>query len=57
MRRQQTDIEIINVRLPVGIISILDSLIKKNLFSSRSEAIREFSRKYVLDNREQNRVK
>jgi len=54
-KRQQTDIEIVNVRLPVGIISMLDSLVKKNMFSSRSEAIREFSRKYVLDQRVQDK--
>jgi len=57
MQKPHTDIDIINVRLPKGLISILDSLVEKNLFSSRSEAIREFSREYVLEQRIQNRVK
>ena len=56
MRKEQQDIEIINVRLPKEILSILDSLVKKNIYSSRSEAIREISREYVLENRVPNRV-
>lgn len=53
MPKKQKDIQLVNVRIPKEIISILDSLVKNNLYSSRSEAIREFSREYVLDNRMQ----
>jgi|FLOH01.1.fsa_nt_gi metal-responsive CopG/Arc/MetJ family transcriptional regulator len=53
--KSQKDIEIINVRVPKEILSILDSLVKKNIYTSRSEAIREFSREYVLEQRLQNR--
>ncbi|MDD9954133.1 MAG: ribbon-helix-helix domain-containing protein [Candidatus Woesearchaeota archaeon] len=41
------DLQTVNVRLPDGIVAILDNLVKKGLFSSRSEAIREFARQYV----------
>ncbi|MBU0472200.1 MAG: ribbon-helix-helix domain-containing protein [Nanoarchaeota archaeon] len=51
MQKPNKDVEIVNVRLPKEIVSILDSLIKKNIFTSRSDAIREFSREYVIDNR------
>ncbi|MBN1377353.1 ribbon-helix-helix protein, CopG family [Candidatus Woesearchaeota archaeon] len=40
-------IEIINIRLPDKIISMLDSLVDEGLFNSRSEAVREFSREYI----------
>ncbi|NQU97889.1 ribbon-helix-helix protein, CopG family [Candidatus Woesearchaeota archaeon] len=56
MQKSHKDMEIVNVRLPKEIVSILDSLVKKKLFLSRSEAIREFSREYVLYNRVQNRT-
>jgi len=38
---------IINVRLPDEVIRITDSLVEKELFSNRSEAIREFLREYL----------
>lgn len=41
------DIEILNVRLPKEITDWLDSLVKRGIFKSRSEAIREFVREYV----------
>ncbi|MBS3130844.1 ribbon-helix-helix protein, CopG family [Candidatus Woesearchaeota archaeon] len=41
------DVEIFNVRLPKEIVEWLDSLVKKGIYKSRSEAIREFSRNYV----------
>ncbi|MBR9677151.1 ribbon-helix-helix protein, CopG family [Candidatus Woesearchaeota archaeon] len=41
------EVAVINVRLPKEIVSWLDSLIKKNQYSSRSEALREFAREYV----------
>jgi Arc/MetJ-type ribon-helix-helix transcriptional regulator len=39
----------VNVRLPDEIISMLDRLVARGIFSSRSEAIREFARAYVLE--------
>lgn len=44
-----TKIEVINVRLPQPVIVMLDSLVEKKIFSSRSEAIREFTREYVVE--------
>ncbi len=51
MQKPQKNIEVVNVRLPDDTIVILDTLVKKNVFSSRSEAIREFARQYVLENK------
>ncbi|MFH0874608.1 MAG: ribbon-helix-helix domain-containing protein [archaeon] len=42
---------VVNIRLPDNIISWLDSLVESELYNSRSEAIRAFSRDYVLKNR------
>jgi len=39
--------EVLNVRIPDELILELDSLVKKRIFKSRSEAIREFAREYV----------
>ncbi len=44
-------VKVVNVRLPDEIIKWLDSLVKKNIYNSRSEAIREFSREYILRHR------
>lgn len=41
------DVEIINVRIPREIADWLDFLVKKGIYKSRSEAIREFARDYV----------
>ena len=41
------DIEILNVRLPEDVISWLDELVKKGLYDSRSEAIRNFLREEI----------
>ncbi len=43
-----TKVRVVNIRLPDEIIKWLDSLVKNNIYNSRSEAIREFSREYVL---------
>ncbi len=40
-------IQILNVRLPPDIIKWLDSLVKKDVYGSRSEAIRDFLREYL----------
>ncbi len=45
--RQMMETAVINVRLPDEIIRILDSLVEKKLFSSRSEAIRDFLREHL----------
>jgi Arc/MetJ-type ribon-helix-helix transcriptional regulator len=42
-------IEILNARLPKDIVEWLDSLVKKGIYKSRSEAIREFSREYISE--------
>jgi Arc/MetJ-type ribon-helix-helix transcriptional regulator len=42
-----TRTETLTVRLPEEVVRTLDSLIARGLFSSRSEAIREFLRDYV----------
>ncbi len=41
--------ETVNVRLPKEVAQILDTLVKRQLFSNRSEAIREFCRDYLAD--------
>jgi len=41
------EIEILNVRLPKEITTWIDTLVKKGIYKSRSEAIREFSREYI----------
>jgi metal-responsive CopG/Arc/MetJ family transcriptional regulator len=48
----QQDVIVVNVRLPEEVVKLLDSLVEKNIFNSRSEAIRQFAREYVLENRE-----
>lgn len=44
---------ITNVRLSRDIVSQLDQLVNKNLFSSRSDAIRVFCREYIRENTRQ----
>lgn len=44
-------VTVVNVRLPKKIVTWLDSLVEKNIYNSRSEAIRDFSRNYVIKNR------
>lgn len=40
--------EMLNIRLPDDVIRWLDSLVEKGIYSSRSEAIRDFLRDFVL---------
>ena len=40
---------VLNIRVPDELILELDQLIEKRIFKSRSEAIREFARVYVLE--------
>lgn len=41
------DIETLNVRLPKEVVAWLDFLVKKGLYKSRSEVIRDLMRKRV----------
>ena len=43
----QAHIKTVNVRLPKDIIHLLDLLVEKGLYSSRSEAVRDFARDFV----------
>ena len=45
-------IHILNVRLPNEIVKWIDSLVKSNVYSSRSEAVRDLLRDYVRSNRD-----
>jgi Arc/MetJ-type ribon-helix-helix transcriptional regulator len=47
MPDEEQNIEIVTVRLPKPIVEWLDSLVKKDIYNSRSEAIRDFSREFV----------
>lgn len=47
-------VQILNVRLPSDVVSWLDSLVLKGLYSSKSEALRDFMREYVQNNRTKN---
>ncbi len=51
MPEESQDIHILNVRLPDEIIKWIDSLVKLNVYGSRSEAVRDFIREYVRSNR------
>ena len=44
-------VAVVNVRLSDDIISWIDFLVEKNIYNSRSEAVREFSRDYCLKHR------
>ena len=44
-------IDTVNIRLSPEIITIVDSLIDKGLYNSRSEFIRDLCRSYVLEER------
>ena len=44
-------LRILNVRLTLEIITWLDSLVEKEIYSSRSEAVRDFIREYLRGNR------
>ncbi len=41
--------EVINVRVPKELLKRLEPLLEEKTFSSRSEAIREFLREYVQE--------
>jgi Arc/MetJ-type ribon-helix-helix transcriptional regulator len=41
--------EIVNIRLPEKHIEWLDTLVKKGIYKTRSEAVREFGREYITN--------
>lgn len=45
------DLENIQIRIPKNILAEVDELVKRKIFSSRSEIIRESLRRYILENR------
>lgn len=51
MVKTKEDVHILNVRLPEEIVKWLDSLVKSNIYGSRSEAVRDFLRDYLRTNR------
>jgi Arc/MetJ-type ribon-helix-helix transcriptional regulator len=40
-------IQTLNVRIPREMVLWLDSMVQRGIYKSRSEAIREYSRKFV----------
>jgi len=44
-------ISVLNVRLPLDTTEWLDSLVKRGIYKSRSEAIREFIRDFIKENK------
>jgi metal-responsive CopG/Arc/MetJ family transcriptional regulator len=47
--------EIVNVRLPKELLKKLDLVLKEKSYSSRSEAVRQFLREYVQEQKEKER--
>jgi len=43
------EIQTVNIRRPKEIVLWLDSLIKRGIYKSRSEAIRDYVRKYIRE--------
>ena len=43
------DAELVNVRLPSDIVKWIDKLVERGIYKSRSEAVRDFIRQYVLE--------
>ena len=44
--------EIVNVRLPKELLKKLDPLLQEKSYNTRSEAVRQFLREYVQEQRE-----
>lgn len=49
-------LDAVNVRIPDELLRVIDGLVKKGVFSSRAEAIREFLREYALESRQLNKL-
>jgi len=47
--KTRQSITMLNIRLPDEIINWLDSLVEKGIYNSRSEAVRDFIRDFVLE--------
>jgi len=54
MNESSEKIEVVNIRLSAELISIIDSLIEKGLYNSRSEFIRDICRNYAIEQRYKN---
>lgn len=52
--QDKAKIETVSIRLSHELIKNIDVLISKGIYNSRSEAIREFCRNYVLRHRGKN---
>lgn len=50
VRQQLHPVDIVNVRFPSELLSLIDSFVEKGLYKSRSEAIRDMLRQHVLEN-------
>jgi len=42
-------VQTLNVRLPKEIVEWLDSLVQAGIYKNRSEAVRDFSRRYLQE--------
>ncbi len=51
MPAKKQEMQILNVRLTPEIIEWIDSLVEKRIYPSRSEAVRDFIRDYLRQNR------
>ncbi|RJQ18113.1 ribbon-helix-helix protein, CopG family [Candidatus Woesearchaeota archaeon] len=47
IRKNTVAVAVVNVRMPYGVVRILDKLVEQGIYKSRSEAVREFARQYV----------
>ena len=45
------NIKLLNIRLPSEIVTWIDSLVKRGIYKSRAEAVRDFSRQYIEENK------
>ena len=45
------EIKILNVRVPKEIVEWLDLIVQRGIYKSRSEAIRDYIREYIKENK------
>jgi metal-responsive CopG/Arc/MetJ family transcriptional regulator len=50
-KHRDKEVVVTNIRLTKELVGLLDSLIEKKIFNSRAEAIREFCREYITENK------
>ena len=51
IKETEQEMQILNVRLTPEIIKWLDLLVEQDIYSSRSEAVRDFIREYLKSSR------